>query len=559
MIYSSDLRTVLVHFDAAADGSRWSPDRRPASIVADAQSARMRWYLEWTAEGDRNVFALVPNHFDANEDGLFDKSRPGHVVRYDEEGNLSLSIPRRRGYAFIINGRHFPIIQWRHAIAAAKRHNTDVLAFGPAEASSQTHYPESVLVDADGRVVRFKRHYFDSPVFADRWSGEASFLVVKGKYAHNVAAYVLVRGWGLDSIGSLVRRFNVRWSDDPGVVSDSGTDAENIFGDLTADDSDAFVADGIPPTGRLFPSPGVQAGRSDWPDMNVEARGTDDPVYAVRNPAENGWPESRNDICGECKEIESDCGELHWTLATDDLPDIKNDRVCLFAKRALDLFVSGVGLAVLMPFLIVVAVLVKLTSPGPAIFAHIRQGFGGKEFPCLKFRSMRTGADAMQTQLKPLNEVDGPQFKITDDPRLTRFGTWIRRWNIDELPQLFNVFVGQMSLVGPRPSPDHENQYCPAWRRARLSTKPGITGLWQVLRLRDENTSDFQEWIYYDVEYARHCSFWLDLQILFYTLPAIVASRRVKAFAERLERAGICAHSPQIDGNRDTPAPSGGG
>ena len=521
MIYSSDLRTVLVHFDAVADDSRWSPDRRPATIMTDAQSARMRWYLEWTAEGDRNVFALVPDHFDANEDGLFDKSRPDHVVRYGDEGNFSLSIPRRRGYAFIVNGRQFPIVQWRRAIAAAKRHNADVLAFDPVEASAQTHYPESVLVDADGRVVRFKRHYFDSPVFADRWSGEASFLVVKGEHAQSVAAHVLVRGWGLDSIGSLVRRFNVRWSDDPGVVSDSGTDAENLFGDLTADDSAAFVADGIPPTGRPFPSPGVHpfpspgvyAGRSDPPDINVGARGT------------------------------------------DDLPEIKYDRVYLFAKRALDLFVSGVGLVVLMPFLIVVAVLVKLTSPGPAFFAHIRQGFGGREFPCLKFRSMRTGADAMQARLKTLNEVDGPQFKISDDPRLTRFGTWIRRWNIDEVPQLFNVFLGQMSLVGPRPSPDRENQYCPAWRRARLSTKPGITGLWQVLRLRDENTSDFQEWIYYDVEYACHRSFWLDLRILFYTLPAILASRHVKAFAERLERTGICAHSPLIGNNRETPAP----
>ena len=158
----------------------------------------------------------------------------------------------------------------------------------------------------------------------------------------------------------------------------------------------------------------------------------------------------------------------------------------------------------------------------------------------------------MQLQLKALNEVDGPQFKISNDPRLTRFGSWIRRWNIDELPQLFNVLLGQMSLVGPRPSPDRENQYCPAWRRARLSTKPGITGLWQVLRLRDENTSDFQEWIYYDVEYARHRSFWLDLQILFYTFPAMVASRHVKRFAERLERTGVCPHSPRMDASRES-------
>jgi len=516
MIHSSDSRTVLIHFDGTAGQARWNSERRPQSDLSEAQAERTRWYLEWTAEGDRNVFVLLPECLNADENGQFGVEpvpshpqpadlrsqisnlrggeglgdrlslQPDHVVRYSDEGDFSLSLPRRRGYAFIINGNQFPIIHWRQALAAARRNNADVLAFGQSEASSGTRYPESVLVDGSGRVVRFKRHYHDSPAFADRWSGEASFLVVKGEHARAVAAHVIVRGWGLDQMGSLVRRFNLQWSDDPSVHSDPG-------------------------------APGT--------DTNELFDGAFDPGSSVATTA-----------------------NTELTYATDDLPDVRIDGIYLFAKRALDIVVSGVGLIVLMPFLVVVGVLVKLTSPGPALFAHIRQGLGGKEFPCLKFRSMRTGADAMQVQLKALNEVDGPQFKISDDPRLTGFGSWIRRWNIDELPQLFNVLAGQMSLVGPRPSPDSENQFCPAWRRARLSTKPGITGLWQVLRLRDENSSDFQEWIYYDVEYARHRSFWLDLRILFYTLPAIMGSRRVKGFARRLESAGICTHSPLIDG-----------
>jgi hypothetical protein len=158
---------------------------------------------------------------------------------------------------------------------------------------------------------------------------------------------------------------------------------------------------------------------------------------------------------------------------------------------------------------------------------------------------MKLGADALQAELRGLNEVDGPQFKIKADPRITAIGTLLRKTNIDELPQLLNVLIGQMSLVGPRPSPDGENQLCPAWRRARLSVKPGITGLWQVLRRRDESASDFQEWIYYDVEYAKNMSLWLDLYILAYTPMAILAPQRTSSLAFRLGKFGICPYSPR--------------
>jgi lipopolysaccharide/colanic/teichoic acid biosynthesis glycosyltransferase len=194
--------------------------------------------------------------------------------------------------------------------------------------------------------------------------------------------------------------------------------------------------------------------------------------------------------------------------------------------------------------------LIKLTSRGPILFGHKRQGLDGREFRCWKFRSMRVGADKLQDALRKLNEVDGPQFKIAADPRITPIGKFLRRSNLDELPQLLNVLRGTMSLVGPRPSPDNENQMCPAWRRARLSVKPGITGLWQVLRLRNDPLADFQEWIYYDVEYARHRSIWLDLQILLYTPVAILAPKRVSHFAEKLSRFGICSHSRQTRANK---------
>jgi lipopolysaccharide/colanic/teichoic acid biosynthesis glycosyltransferase len=166
----------------------------------------------------------------------------------------------------------------------------------------------------------------------------------------------------------------------------------------------------------------------------------------------------------------------------------------------------------------VVALAIKLTSRGPVFFRHRRQGLNGVEFDCLKFRTMVRDADALQRGLRAMNQVDGPQFKIANDPRVTKVGKWLRRTNIDELPQLVNVVLGQMSLVGPRPSPDSENQCCPTWRRIRLSVRPGITGLWQVARSEGRRVTDFQEWIYFDTQYIQGRSLWLDTQIIWQTI-----------------------------------------
>jgi len=201
-----------------------------------------------------------------------------------------------------------------------------------------------------------------------------------------------------------------------------------------------------------------------------------------------------------------------WPIDEERTPP----RLFLLLKTLIDRAAAGLALLLLSPLLALLALLIKLDSRGPILYADIREGRGGRRFRCWKFRSMCADANALQTRLRRQNEVDGPQFKMGRDPRVTRVGRWLRPTSLDELPQLYNVLVGDMSFVGPRPSPFRENQICVPWREARLSVRPGITGLWQVCR-HDRSEGDFHQWIYYDLLYVRHMSLLLDHKILLAT------------------------------------------
>jgi lipopolysaccharide/colanic/teichoic acid biosynthesis glycosyltransferase len=181
-------------------------------------------------------------------------------------------------------------------------------------------------------------------------------------------------------------------------------------------------------------------------------------------------------------------------------------------KRIADFIAAIIVLALFAPIIPFIALAVRISSPGPVFYKDRRQGLHGRPFHCIKFRTMRVGAAEIQDKLRFVSEVDGPQFKINDDPRISSVGHFLRETSIDEIPQFFNVLVGQMSVVGPRPSPEAENTQCPSWRDARLSVRPGITGLWQVSRTR-RPYKDFQEWIYYDTKYVSGLSLRNDLQI----------------------------------------------
>lgn len=185
-------------------------------------------------------------------------------------------------------------------------------------------------------------------------------------------------------------------------------------------------------------------------------------------------------------------------------------------KRFFDLVFASIALLLVLPLFPIIMLAIYLEDGRPFLYGHRRETRGERVFACLKFRSMCKDADRLKGKLGTRNQVDGPQFYIEEDPRVTRVGQILRRLYLDELPQLFNVLAGNMSIVGPRPSPYKENQFCPAWREARLSVLPGITGLWQVMRTRQEGR-DFQEWIKYDIEYVENISFLLDLRILWKT------------------------------------------
>jgi exopolysaccharide biosynthesis polyprenyl glycosylphosphotransferase len=195
----------------------------------------------------------------------------------------------------------------------------------------------------------------------------------------------------------------------------------------------------------------------------------------------------------------------------------------IFVKRLLDLTVSVVGLVVLSPLLAATAILVKLTSRGPILFKQVRCGLNGRHFTLYKFRTMFVGAEDRMDQVAHLNEVTGPAFKARRDPRITPLGRLLRRLSIDELPQLANVLIGQMSLVGPRPPLPAEVTQYERWQLRRLSMKPGITGLWQVSGRA--GLDDFNRWIALDLAYIDQWSLWLDLKIMLKTIPAVLLAQ----------------------------------
>ncbi|MGO9520528.1 MAG: sugar transferase, partial [Candidatus Korobacteraceae bacterium] len=206
-------------------------------------------------------------------------------------------------------------------------------------------------------------------------------------------------------------------------------------------------------------------------------------------------------------------------LSLSSAPD---SELRLFFKRVFDVVVAGASLLVLSPLLACIAAVIKITSPGPVLFQQIRCGLGGRRFTLYKFRSMINNAEQLRAELHQLNELDGPVFKISDDPRITPVGRWLRRFSLDELPQLWNIVRGDMSFVGPRPAvPEEVDQY-EDWQKRRLRMRPGLTCTWV---LEGRNHLEFNRWMELDLKYIDNWSLWLDTKIFLRTIPIVLSGR----------------------------------
>ena len=206
-------------------------------------------------------------------------------------------------------------------------------------------------------------------------------------------------------------------------------------------------------------------------------------------------------------------------LSLSSAPD---SELRLFFKRVFDIVLSFASLVVLSPLMFAIAAMIRITSPGPVLFRQTRCGLGGRHFMVYKFRSMINNAEQMRAELHQLNELDGPVFKITEDPRITSVGRWLRRFSLDELPQLWNVFRGDMSFVGPRPAVPEEVLQYEDWQRRRLRMRPGLTCTWV---LEGRSHVDFNRWMQLDLKYIDNWSLWLDAKIFLRTIPIVLSGR----------------------------------
>lgn len=382
-------------------------------------------------------------------------------------------------------------------------------------------YREIAVTDESGRFLKFERIYGDAqtalarvaltadPDLARLWQNaqdrRASWGLLKRAVPRERRATLPIAGHLYDGaedaeIMHCLTDLMRRWQH-PGSTIER---AEPVLGQVWSDPTS-----GIDPGATLIGPVWVGAGRVVGPDGCVVGPAVlwDDPRMRPEAPGVS-W-----------QDIEP--RPMNERIAT--APKVRPVRRTW--KRGFDVLFAVAILAVTLPFYPLICLAILIEDGRPFFFAHRRETRGGVEFPCIKFRSMRKDAEQMKQDLAAANQADGPQFYMDRDPRLTRVGRILRATQIDELPQFLNVLVGHMSVVGPRPSPRRENQFCPAWREARLSIRPGVTGLWQVKRTRLEGL-DFQEWIRFDLEYVENVSFRLDLWILWKTVGVVMGGRK---------------------------------
>jgi lipopolysaccharide/colanic/teichoic acid biosynthesis glycosyltransferase len=241
------------------------------------------------------------------------------------------------------------------------------------------------------------------------------------------------------------------------------------------------------------------------------------------NLAAHVWPSDADGPYEIPEQVRRISDHTNWDTLLPDHAETASWRVQQRVKRGVDMLAAGLALVVLSPLFLLIAAVIKLSSPGPVFYEWRVLGKRAKPFTGYKFRTMVVGADRLKDDFLDRNEMSGPVFKIRNDPRVTPLGRWLRKYSIDELPQLWSVLKGDMSLVGPRPPAPEEFVRFVGWQRAKLAVTPGITCLWQVSG-RNE-ISDFDTWARLDLEYIQNWDLRLDAKILLKTIPAVLSAR----------------------------------
>lgn len=458
------------------------------------------------------LWGLTPEQLHAR----FWKSRGIQVV---PNGSPGLEIDKRAELYLMVSRDHLVIMQLEKPLELMCWLNPDLLMIRLGQ-RERSDYREVVEARADGVFLRFRREY-------------------ESHRSRRQARVALTTNRDLAMDWASMDDESRAWAKLRHIVPDDLRAAVRSEGQIYRGDTDLERAQYVRDLASVWTHPQATIGRvrrlgdESWADADAIET---DPT-AITGPiwigAGRGIPSGKSGVgpavLWDDPAMRPEPDEIEWRdiEAMQTRPERRIDEAATYTssafKRLFDIGFALVALALTLPLYPFIIAAIWIEDRSPIFFGHKRESINGKEFRCWKFRTMYRNAESMKAQLQAQNKADGPQFFMEKDPRITKVGSVLRKLQIDELPQFYNVLVGHMSVVGPRPSPFSENQLCPGWREARLSVRPGVTGLWQIRRTRADG-ADFQEWIRYDIEYVENATFLLDLYIIWRTIALVFAA-----------------------------------
>jgi lipopolysaccharide/colanic/teichoic acid biosynthesis glycosyltransferase len=463
-------------------------------------------------EQSPTLWGLTPEQLHAR----YWKSRGIQIV---SNGSPGLEINRRAEIYLLVSQSHLVIMQMQRAIELLSWLNPDLLMVRLGQ-RDRSEYREVVEARADGHFLRFRREY-------ESWRSRRQARVALTTNRELAMDWATMddepRAWAkLRQLVPADLRAAIR-SEGRIYRCDADFERSQYVRDL--------AGEWVHPQATI--SRIRKLGNESWVDADAAET---DPA-ALTGPiwigAGRSIPRGKSGVgpavLWDDPKVRPDPDEVEWRdiEAIQTRPERRIDEAATYTsssfKRAFDVVFALMAIVLTLPLYPFIIAAIWIEDRSPIFFAHERESINGKEFGCLKFRTMYRNAEDMKAELQAENKADGPQFFMEKDPRITKVGAVLRKLQLDELPQFINVLMGHMSVVGPRPSPFSENQLCPGWREARLSVRPGVTGLWQIRRTRADG-ADFQEWIRYDIEYVEKATFLLDLYIIWRTIGLVLAA-----------------------------------